>query len=100
MHCVFTYDLAASGDRRTEIEADIDKFLKPYRWAKRLTTFYIIEIKSIENWNSLLKQFQDYSKSIPERFHFIISPPMAGGRYNGILPEGKWDFINDITSNS
>lgn len=46
MHCTLTYDLGATGDRRTQIEAEIDKILKPYRWAKRLTTFYVIEINS------------------------------------------------------
>ena len=98
MHCTLTYDLGATGDRRTQIEAEIDKILKPYRWAKRLTTFYVVEIDSKENWDKLLTDLQNLSKSISERFHFIMSPPMTGGRYNGILPSGKWDFINEITS--
>lgn len=97
MHCVFSYDLSASGERRKAIEAEIDKLIKPYRWARRLTTFYIIEIKSKENWDKLLSQLQEYSQGISENFNFIMSPPLTGGRYDGILNKGDWDFINEIT---
>jgi hypothetical protein len=27
--------------------------------------------------------------------HFIMSPLMSGGRYNGILPQDAWDGINE-----
>lgn len=100
MHCVFSYDLTAFGDRRKEIEDEIDKILKPYRWAKRLTTFYIVEVNSKEGWEKVLEQMKSLSRDIPEKFHFVMSPPLAGGRYDGILPKGKWDFVNEITSNS
>lgn len=100
MHCTLTYDLGATGERRSEIESEIKGILASYRWAKRLTTFYVVEITTKERWNDLLTEFKSLSESISEKFHFIMSPPMSGGRYDGILSSGKWDFINEITSNS
>jgi len=97
MHFTLTYDLGASGNRRTEIETEIDKILKPYNWAKRLTTFYIVKIDNQSEWDKILQQLQDLSKSITEKFHFIMSPVMDGGNYNGILKKGSWDNVNKIS---
>ena len=97
MHFIFTYDLSASGKRREEIEESINKIIKPYKWARRLSTFYIIKIDSESDWNSILQQVQNLSKNIPEKFHFIMSPAMSGGSYNGILKKGDWDFVNKLT---
>jgi hypothetical protein len=97
MHFVFTYDLSATGERRKQIEEELDTYLKPYAWVRRLSTFYIIKVNSTLEWENLLKQLQGYSNSLPEKFHFIMSPPMTGGTYNGILTEGLWDDINKIS---
>jgi hypothetical protein len=98
MHFVMSYDLGASGERRQVVEEKISTILKPYRWAKRLTTFYIIEVQSTYEWQNILKQMQTLSNSIPESLLFIMSPPMKGGKYDGILKDGEWDFINKLTN--
>lgn len=98
MHFVFSYDLSATGDRRKELEERITTILKPYRWAKRLSTFYIIEVSDTSAWQYILKQFSDMSNEINEKFHFVMSPPQSGGRYNGVLPNGQWDFVNTIST--
>lgn len=97
MHCVFSYDLAADGDRREEIVNTIERILSTQRNVRRLSTFYIVHIQNQEEWNSLLQRLTNYLQPMPERAHFILSPPMSGGLYNGLLGANDWTEINDIT---
>jgi len=97
MHCVFSYDLAAERERRVEIETKILEILREYQHVKRLSTFFIVYIPSKEDWDRLLKELTQYLQPIPERAHFILSPPMVGGMYNGLLGVNDWAEINAIT---
>lgn len=98
MHFVLTYDLSAEGARRAEIESRIEDILKPYVHVKRLTTFYIVHVSDINGWEQIRQVLTNLSQSISEKFHFIMTPLMNGGRYNGILNSGEWDEINQITN--
>ncbi len=98
MHTVFSYDLQIpAGTRRQEIESRIEAILQPYTYVRRLTTFYIIHVATEAEWTALLNSLTALSREISETFRFIMSPPMDGGRYNGILARGDWDEINAIT---
>lgn len=98
MHFVFSYDLSAEGTRRQEIETKIEDILSSYKYVKKLYNFYIIRIEVASEWNTMLEKMSSLSLSITEKFHFIISPIMdAGTRYNGILPKGEWDEINNMS---
>ena len=98
MHFVLSYDLGATGTRRTQIQQDLDNILQPYRWARRLSTFYIIEVHNTQDWDTILAQLQTLSRNITQRFNFVMSPIMHGGRYDGILGEGDWDHVNEVTT--
>ncbi|HWY13130.1 MAG TPA: hypothetical protein VN026_17470 [Bacteroidia bacterium] len=97
MHFVLATEIGVTGARRTQIEQEIDRILKPYKFARRLNSFYVVHINSTTEWDIILSQLQNYSKSIPEGFYFIMSPIIQGGRYDGMLETGQWDFINEIT---
>lgn len=97
MHCVFSYDLAADGDILRELESTISSILTPYRHVRRLQSFYIIHVDNVEAWNTLLRELTSYLQPRPERAHFILSPPMEGGMYNGLLGSNEWEEINEIT---
>lgn len=98
MHFTLTYDLGAEGEQRTIVENKISEILKPYKLVKKLTTFYIIYVPSTDKWDLLLSELTNLSKSIPDRFHFLMSPAMSGGIYNGVLPKEEWNSINEITN--
>lgn len=98
MHFVLSYDLSAQGERRSEIEGKIENVLSPYKHVKRLTTFYIVLIRVDSDWEAIRSSLTALSQEISETFHFIMSPPMEGGKYNGILQKGEWDEINAITN--
>lgn len=95
MHFVFSYDLGVeAGSRRNEIENKIVSFLPEKKYTKKLNNFYIVSVSDQNDWDNLLKSLQEYSQAIPEKLHFIMSPLIDGGRYNGILAKGEWADIN------
>ncbi|MDE6159466.1 MAG: hypothetical protein K2F69_05155 [Bacteroidaceae bacterium] len=98
MHFVLSYDLSAQGTRRSEIEEKIENVLSPYKHVKRLSTFYIVLIRVDSDWEAIRSSLTALSQEISETFHFIMSPSMEGGKYNGILQKGEWDEINAITN--
>lgn len=99
MHCTISYDLSANaGARRQEIESKINEILAPYHHVSRLTTFYVVHLNNQAEWDALLAAMTTYARSIPERLHFIMSPLMNGGRYDGLLRSGDWQEINAIVA--
>ena len=99
MHTVFSYDLhIPAGDRRTEVENRIEGILEPFTHVRRLTTFYIVHVATQAEWTVLLNRMTELARDIPETLRFIMSPPMEGGRYNGILSRGDWDEVNAISN--
>lgn len=98
MHFVLSYDLGADGTRRAEIEEKIQTIINKYRNVKRLTTFYIIHVGNSLEWENIRSQLTNLSVEIPEHLHFIMTPLMDGGKYNGILLEGQWEEVNAITN--
>ena len=98
MHFVLSYDLSAAGERRTEIESRIENILANYKHIKRLSTFYIVHVSNNIEWESIRTALTNLVNGISEKMHFIMSPLMNGGMYNGILSTGEWDEINAITN--
>ena len=98
MHFVFSYDLSIdAGIRRNEVVAQIEGLLPANNFVRRLSTFYIVHVDNVEEWNTILSNMTNLSRGIPETFHFIMSPCTTGGRYNGILPRNEWDAINNLS---
>lgn len=98
MHFVLSYDLSATEERRTEIESRIENILANYKHIKRLSTFYIVHVSNNIEWDSIRIALTNLVNGISEKMHFIMSPLMNGGMYNGILSTGEWDEINAITN--
>jgi len=100
MHFALAIDILASEDRKKIIAEHIwNKILEKYKRAKRLGNFYIIKIDSQDDWKLILDSLTTYVNALEEKVHFIMTPIMTGGRYNGILKKDSWDFINEITDN-
>ena len=82
MHFVLSYDLGATGERRTQIENEIHAIIAPYRNVKCLTTFYVIHVSNHSEWELMRQQLSNYSTRISEKLNFIMTPLMDGGMYN------------------
>lgn len=98
MNFVLSYDLSASGDRRSQIEQRINEILQPYPNTRKLSTFFIIHVNTRQDWIDILRNMENLSRGITESLHFIMSPLIDGGIYNGILRQTDWIDINNITN--
>ena len=94
MHFVVSWDIAATGEEWSRINTELQTVLKPYSWARPLTTFYIVNVGSLETWNKILKDLQVVAKRQPHKIDLLLTPLMLAGRYDGLLSEQMWNEIN------
>lgn len=99
MHFVFSYDLQAEGQKRTDLEQRILNILTPYRHVRSLNNFYIIHVQNHAEWEAIRSLLTAIAKEVDgtNTFYFVMSPPQTEGRYNGYLPAGEWQGINQLT---
>ena len=98
MHFVLSWDISATGNERTQIEEAIKLVIKPYSWVRPLTTFYIIKVDTQEQWDKIFAALNAAARSHgSNKAHYVMSPLMNGGQYNGLLPKNLWDAINERT---
>ena len=97
MHVVISWDISASGDQWDTINERMREQIKPFSWARPLSTFYVVRIAGETDRQSIKKQLTSVAKSVSETVHFVISPLMSAGRYDGYLPNDSWNKINERT---
>ena len=98
MHFLLTYGVVETpvpniGNLKNTFEGIIMQ--KPnYR---ALSNTFIIRIDSQTEWQELLTKLINLTKNNGESIHFIATPLMHGGRYNGFVPQNSWQNINKLT---
>ncbi len=97
MHVTLAWDITATGDRWSQINTALKGVLKGYSWVRPLRTVYIVKVSSSEERQQLKDALIAVVESVSEKVHFIITPPMEGGKYTGWLPRDLWDKINQRT---
>ena len=97
LHIAISWDITANGDRWTTLNQQMLEVLKPYSWVRPLSTFYIVQIHTESARGAMHSALESVAKAAPERIHFLISPAMQGGRYDGYLPGTTWPKINERT---
>lgn len=97
MHFALSWDITAENNRWKEINDQMHAVVAAYSWVKPLTTFYIVKVASQAEWDKILNTLGTIAKENKEKIHFVMTPLMNGGRYNGILPEKWWETINQRT---
>lgn len=98
MHFVLSYDLSLpAGDSRQIIEKEMETVLNRYRNVHQLSTFYVVHVANIDEWETIRRDLSYIATHRTNNLSFIMSPPMTGGHYNGILPGEAWRDINGIT---
>lgn len=97
MHVTVSWDISATGPRWTEINDLMKGALKGYSWVRPLKSLYIVKVASAEDRTILKDGLVRVIKSVDEKVHVLITPPMEGGTYTGWLPKGLWEKINQRT---
>lgn len=69
--------------------------LKDISWVRPMTNFYVVHVASSEKYDeikfALVKAAQAYNSNVS----LLITPPMIGGGYYGLLPQSTWTAINE-----
>jgi len=97
MHIAVTWDISASGDRWNKINDQVREALKPYSWARPLSTFYVVRVAGEADRSAIQSALVSIAKSVTESVNFVVSPIMSSGRYDGYLPTDMWKNINERT---
>ena len=97
MHVAISWDISSSGERWTEINNRMKEAIQPYSWARPLSTFYVVQLNKNTDRQTIHTELLKVAKSEPESIHFVVSPVMSSGKYNGYLPEDMWAKINKRT---
>ncbi|WP_144401577.1 hypothetical protein [Isoalcanivorax pacificus] len=97
MHIVISWDISAEGNRWNTINDEMKECLSGYSWVRPLKTFYVVKVNSSNHREQLITALQSVAKSNSEKIHFVASPAMTGGSYNGWLPKDLWDKIGERT---
>jgi len=95
MHIVISWDIKAEKPRWDEIDDALKKSLDGYSWVRPLTTFYVVRIPSEADRAAIRNKLLNVAKGAGVTVHFIVSPSMAGGRYDGFLPSDTWPKLNE-----
>src|SRR4051794_27312072 len=93
LHVAIAWNVQAEGPRQRAITDRLKEAIQGFSWARPLPSFYIVRIESAEDRDRLQERLLAVVKDVPEKVHFVVSPPMSGGKYNGWLPKDMWPKI-------
>lgn len=97
MHIAVTWDISASGARWNEINDQMREVLRPFSWVRPLTTFFVVRVNRGGDRDTIRDGLVAIAKSVAEQVHFVVSPIMSPGRYDGYLPQDMWSELNQRT---
>ena len=97
MHVAISWDITASGELWKQIDERLRAAIQAYPWVRPLSTFYVVKIYSETDRTLILNSMTTVAKSSGVTIHFLITPAMVGGQYQGYLPSDNWTMINERT---
>jgi hypothetical protein len=95
MHMVVSWDIKTENPKWAEIDAKLKDALQGFSWVRPLTTFYVVRLTSDADRMTIRDRMLVIAKAAGVTVHFILSPVMAGGRYDGYLPADSWPKLNE-----
>ncbi|MGK9199444.1 hypothetical protein [Sinorhizobium meliloti] len=95
MHIAVSWDIT-DGPDRTDISNQMIEVLRPYSWARPLTTYYVVKTDAFgrEAINANLTRI---GQNYPQRVRFVVTPLMQGP-YQGFLTQQDWQAVNERTA--
>lgn len=97
MHVAISWDITASGESWKQIDERMRTAIQRYPWVRPLSTFYVVQIGSESDRQILQNSLVAVAKSAGATVHFLITPAMLGGQYQGYVPADYWTKISART---
>jgi len=93
MHFILSWDINAKDGEWDEINAQLKECIETCSWARPLSTFYIVRVSDVQEWQKIRDALIEVAESSTIRIHLVIGPLMYGGQYDGYLPKDFWPEI-------
>jgi hypothetical protein len=97
VHVAISWDITGDGEPWKQIDERMRAAIQRYPWVRPLSTFYVVQIGSEGDRKILQDSLASVAKSAGTTVHFLITPAMLGGQYQGYLPADHWTKINART---
>lgn len=96
MHIVVSWDITNQNEPGAwnMWNERLKEVLKPYSWVRPLQTVYVVSVASEPARQTILQGLQNVSHQANNFIHILVSPAMAGGQYDGVLPQNLWPELN------
>jgi hypothetical protein len=96
MHITVAWDIEATPDRIKAINGEMKAALQGFSWVRALSSLYIVKLDDLDDRDTINEKLKSVANeaAADEKVHFLISPAMDGGRYQGWLPKRLWPKIN------
>ena len=98
MHIAISWDITATGAQWTQIDERMRAAIQAYPWIRPLSTFYVVKIYSEVDRVQIQNSMTTVARSAGVTVHFLITPAMVAGQYQGYLPADNWAKINERTA--
>ena len=95
MHIIVSWDIKTEQPKWNEVDEKMKAGLVGYSWVRPLTTFYVIRISTETDRQRIRDRLLEVAKSAGVVVHFIVSPAMVGGTYDGYLPSDAWAKLKE-----
>lgn len=97
MHIAVAWEIQGKGQKWSELNDALKAVIKPYSWARPLSSLYIIKVSSDLERQKIANGLTAAVKSAGLPTSYVMSPAMEGGSYEGWLPKDMWNAINERT---
>lgn len=107
MHFILSWDIrdtdgewGSESEVWGEINAQLKECIDDYSWVRPLSTFYIVRVSGPQEWKRIKEDLIEVAEcyTAKAKIHFVISPLMVGGQYDGWLPNDIWPKIHKRTA--
>ena len=98
MHCFISWSIKApGGSDRNMINQALISTLDGYQWVRPFGNVHVVRVQSVRQWEHIHNLISVVVDRSPHKILFIMSPPIQGGSYNGVLDKEVWSALNNIT---
>ena len=99
MHCFISWSIKApGGSDRNMINEALLSTLDGYEWVRPFGNIHVVKLQNVAFWEHIHDLLSAVADKSPHQVSFIMSPPIQGGSYNGILDKEVWSALNKITN--
>jgi hypothetical protein len=95
MHFTVSWDIESDEDNFKRISSLITDIIKKHALivTEPVSKYIVVKAESDAQWNIILKALNGICEMYKGKIHFIMSPPMTGGQYNGRIRD--WTKVNE-----